>query len=142
MSHSEQFMTAVLDKVAQAAVDGRTEAGTWEKLDMYQRQQVKRDLLPLMVTVLDAAKEVRGETHVASCFPVQDEMVSMALLATSISDNGRSEWRWLRTADGDLFMALSPTGEMYEALSVIVDDDYRAALEGDLLHNHTTTVED
>lgn len=145
MSHSEQFMTDVLEKVAAGLIN--QEEGRWDSLDMYRRQQIKQRFLPMVLATLDAAKEVRGETFVASSFPVQDDMVPTAFLTMSVSDDTRSGWTWVRLADGDLILGFFPCGGTYEALETVVNDDYQTALALDPGHpagvsEHTQTVED
>jgi len=69
--HSEHFMTEVLDKVAQKFCDEQaraTGAPGWDDLDMYQRQQVKQNLLPTVLVVLDAASEVGGNADGSVAF--------------------------------------------------------------------------
>lgn len=77
------------------------------------------------------------QVSVATCWPVRDEDLPARVAMLPVSDDGRGEWHWLRTADGDLFLALAPTGEWYVELSDgPAADDYEAALKDGSLHEH------
>jgi hypothetical protein len=42
--------------------------------------------------------------------------------------DGRSEYRWIRLANGDLILGVFPTGDGYFAVETNVEDDYRRSL--------------
>lgn len=147
MRHSEQFVTEVLDRVVQTAHAKMVEAypdkvPPWAEVDAVQRQSIKQEVLPMVLSVLDAAKDVRGEVHVATDWPLQDPEIAEALVSQPEGDDGRSDWTWLRTADGDLMLGLHPRGETYMALEGPAADDYDAAMTNDTLCVHRHPVDD
>ncbi len=80
--------------------------------------------------------------HVADCFPVRDTALVEHMLAQSEGHDTRSEWTWLRTADGDLIVGFFPSGETYESLENVVADDYDAAVKNGTHHDHTLPLGD
>ena len=122
--YTEQFMTDVLDKAI-----ATTYGEQWETLTPHQKYQAKEAILPLVLATIEAVDTVRGDVQVAYHFPVQDMTVIENLIASEEGDDGRSEWNWFHTADGDLIAGIFPTGAMYEALEPVVEADYLAALE-------------
>lgn len=59
-------------------------------------------------------------------FPASQEAVDL-LLSQPINDDGRSEWRWVRLANGDLILGLFPQGEAYFELEGMVAADLKRA---------------
>jgi hypothetical protein len=53
---------------------------------------------------------------IASMGHARPEAIVTVLTAPVGSDDGRSEWFWLRLANGDLFLATAPRGATYEIL--------------------------
>ncbi len=51
--------------------------------------------------------------HLAYLHGASDASVWQVLKA-DVSANGRSEWGWLRLANGDLYLTVAPHGDMYE----------------------------
>jgi hypothetical protein len=49
-------------------------------------------------------------------FPTKTEDVT-AVIQSKIGDDGRSDWKFIRLSNGDLVLAVYPTGEMYELIS-------------------------
>lgn len=52
-------------------------------------------------------------TLIAHCDAATEVEVNKTLFALE-GDNGRSEFRWLLLANGDLFLTLAPRGKLYE----------------------------
>jgi hypothetical protein len=84
----------------------------------------------------------KEEVFLASCFPARHLPTAESIAKLPVGDDGRSEWRWLRTADGDLMLGFFPTGEIYEAVETEVENDYAAALENGTLHEHKLPLSD
>lgn len=151
MEHTEGFVTAVMEAVASGIVNAGHEkypeqVPSWDDHDVIQRQNLKQSLLDVVLRTLDAAKEIRGPVDVSTSWPLLDEEVAEALVAASFDSDGRSEWRWLRTADGDLMLGICPQGDTFEMLDQgPAANDFDAALkaEGDAgVSYHTITLED
>lgn len=49
--------------------------------------------------------------------PASPESV-MTVLDAALDDDGRSEWRWYRLVNGDLFLGIAPHGETYFEVEV------------------------
>lgn len=81
---------------------------------------------------------------IAETFPASQDAVDR-LLAAPVDADGRSEWTWLRLANGDLMLGLFPAGETYFDLELAVEADYKAAeaaaTEGDSKAGIGDTVE-
>lgn len=69
-------------------------------------------------------RDDRNGNYIAEHYPASQEAVD-ALLASPVGDDGRSEWTWLRLANGDLMLGIFPTGEMYFELELTIEADYR-----------------
>lgn len=70
------------------------------------------------------------EVHLATVFPASTESVLNLLAAPQTKEgenDGRSEWVWIRFANGDLVMGIFPQGGVYEMLEGDVEEDYKAA---------------
>lgn len=48
-------------------------------------------------------------------------------------DGTRSEWRWVRFADGDLMLGCYPQADSYSTLESVVDEDFERAEGNDTL---------
>lgn len=57
-----------------------------------------------------------SEVEIAWQGDARREAVAEVLAAPVGTGDGRSEWFWLRLANGDLFLATAPQGATYEAL--------------------------
>lgn len=53
---------------------------------------------------------------VAKVYKAEPPEIEMVLNAPTGTTHGRSEWYWLRLADGTLALAVFPQGDTYEAL--------------------------
>lgn len=51
--------------------------------------------------------------HLAAIAPASKEMVELVLAADEQSHNGRSQFVWVRLANGDLLLGVYPQGETY-----------------------------
>ncbi len=60
----------------------------------------------------DLCDEENG-TFVASIRTASPDSVQMVLDASEDNDNGRSQWVWVRLANGDLCLAIFPQGDTY-----------------------------
>lgn len=60
--------------------------------------------------------------------------------AAAYEDDGRSGWRWIRLANGDLILGVFPHGDTYFAVEDEVERDYSQAQDGGTLQ--TTTVDE
>lgn len=49
-------------------------------------------------------------------FPARSDGVAKVMAATEGDEDGRSEWVWIRLANGDLFLGVAPRGDTYEDL--------------------------
>lgn len=70
------------------------------------------------------------EVHLATVFPASTDSVLNLLAAPQTKegeDDGRSEWVWIRFANGDLMMGIFPQGAVYEILEGDVEEDYKRA---------------
>lgn len=52
--------------------------------------------------------------HVATILPAKRADVNYVLAADEDSHDGRSNWVWLRLANGDLVLGVFPQGDTYE----------------------------
>lgn len=57
-----------------------------------------------------------GETLEIAWIGAAREQAVQNVLAAPVDDDGRSEWCWIRMANGDLFLAVAPRGGLYEEL--------------------------
>lgn len=57
----------------------------------------------------------------AMIHPASEESVKRVLSADENSDDGRSQWCWIRLANGDLILGIFPQGDTYFA----VEEDAR-----------------
>jgi len=53
---------------------------------------------------------------IAYISPADDAAVSLVLAADIESEDGRSEWVWIRFENGDLALGVFPQGETYDAV--------------------------
>lgn len=65
-------------------------------------------------TILDST----GKRVIAWSYPANKESVAKVLGAEPGTDDGRSEWRWLRLENGDLMLGVFPRGATYEYVEV------------------------
>lgn len=65
---------------------------------------------------LDAMRDDKGNLHLATVTPASPEAVAKVLRADEKGCDGRSNWVWLRLADGTLALAIFPQGDLYEDL--------------------------
>lgn len=63
---------------------------------------------------------------IAHHFPASQESVRTLLELPYNDDEGRSEWRWFRTTDGDLIFGCFPRGDGYMMCEEDVHADYCA----------------
>lgn len=56
------------------------------------------------------------DRHIANVYQTTPGPVAQVLNATVGTGDGRSEWYWIRLADGTLALACFPQGETYMAL--------------------------
>lgn len=92
----------------------------------------------------DSRTPERRDMFIAASFPMRNADTIVKLLETEpddSTDDGRSEWRWLRLADGDLMVGFWPQGDTYMDLEVEVEADYAAAAESDQISEHKARVE-
>jgi hypothetical protein len=54
--------------------------------------------------------------------PAGDAAVSLVLAADIESEDGRSEWVWIRFENGDLALGVFPQGDTYDAIEAEQDD--------------------
>lgn len=64
-----------------------------------------------------AMQDDRAEVPIATVHPAKWESVNKVLLAPEGTDNGRSEWVWVRLANGDLLLGVFPRGDTYIEVS-------------------------
>lgn len=50
---------------------------------------------------------------IASIHPASPDIVEKVLAADQTSDDGRSQWVWLRLPNGDLILGVYPQGDTY-----------------------------
>lgn len=74
------------------------------------------------------AKSKSTEYVLGLSYPASEED-ALAILDSQVHDDGRSEFVWIRLANGDLFVGVSPQGETYEHAQNVVNSDYAAAQE-------------
>lgn len=58
-------------------------------------------------------------TDIAFTSPATEEEINTVLFAPQ-TDDGRSEFKWLLLASGDLYLTVSPCGELYEKMKVML----------------------
>jgi hypothetical protein len=67
-------------------------------------------------TLLDQPDEFDPKTHaIATIHPASAESVQQVLAADENDGDGRSQWVWVRLANGDLVLGLYPQGDTYFA---------------------------
>jgi|tagenome__1003787_1003787.scaffolds.fasta_scaffold20572346_3 hypothetical protein len=66
-------------------------------------------------------------THTIAVTYAASEEAVQTVLKAPVQDDGRSEWRWIRFANGDLVLAVYPLGNTYEALEKPSQEDYQRA---------------
>lgn len=148
MQHSEGFVTAVVEAVASGIVNTAhlnhpDHVQPWSRHDVLQKQQIKESILDVVLRTLDAAKEIRGPVHVAQSWLLYDDEVAEHLIAKPLDSDGRSDWYWLTTADGELMLGIYPQGGTYELLSQgPAAVDYETALAAGNVSSHTIALED
>ncbi len=59
-----------------------------------------------------------GKLHLATIAPADSKVCRMVLRADPNSDDGRSQYVWVRLANGDLILGVYPQGETYEKTEV------------------------
>lgn len=64
---------------------------------------------------------------IALSFPANEATVT-EVLESAVSDDGRSDFVWLRLASGDLILGVWPCGDRYESIAEAVHADYEAAI--------------
>lgn len=57
-------------------------------------------------------------SQIALIRPASLDSVSIVLAADENSDDGRSQWVWVRLSNGDLVLGLYPQGETYFSVEV------------------------
>lgn len=63
--------------------------------------------------------ELDDDERVMSFKPASAEGIRTVIWADENSDDGRSEWLWVRLPNGDLMLGLFPQGETY----MLVEDE-------------------
>ena len=67
-------------------------------------------------TVYDIDETGRDTDRVlATVKPASNESVGTVLTASETSEDGRSNWMWVRLANGDLILGVYPQGDTYFA---------------------------
>lgn len=69
----------------------------------------------LTIREQDATRTADGDLELGWMGAARERAVQ-AVLDAPVNDDGRSEWLWLRMANGDLFLAVAPRGATYEHL--------------------------
>jgi len=69
--------------------------------------------VPAIKTIYDDAPGDNPEHIIATTLPASDEAVADVTAADPTSGNGRSEWLWVRLANGDLILGVFPQGDTY-----------------------------
>lgn len=70
------------------------------------------------------------EPIIATTFPASPAAVRMVLdapITPPDGNDGRSEYVWLRLANGDLILGVWPQGDLYFAVELLVEADYVTA---------------
>ena len=65
---------------------------------------------------------------IAESFPASTDSIKR-VLGMEIGDDGRSNFVWLRLANGDLILGVWPRGEGYESMEAAVESDYTRAVD-------------
>jgi hypothetical protein len=74
--------------------------------------------------MLDHPEDFDARTYpIASVHPASPTSVALVLAADENSDDGRSNWVWVRLANGDLVLGIYPQGDTY--CEVEADAQYR-----------------
>lgn len=58
-----------------------------------------------------------GGHHLASVLPATKEQVDFVLSQSEDDEDGRSNWVWVRLANGDLILGVYPQGDTYETIT-------------------------
>jgi hypothetical protein len=58
----------------------------------------------------------KSTDHLAYVYPASEQAVARVLNASPESSNGRSEWVFMRLADGTLILGVFPQGDTYTEL--------------------------
>jgi hypothetical protein len=66
------------------------------------------------------------EFTMGEMYPASDESVKQIIESPTDGD-GRSEWFWVWTSDGDVMLACFPQGDMYFATEEAREQDWEAA---------------
>lgn len=75
------------------------------------------------------------KAYLGTLYPVTDPETVEHLVAQPINDDGRSEWFWLRLANGDLMVGLFPRGDTYMGFEPETAEDWdKAAKAGTTSH--------
>lgn len=74
-----------------------------------------------------SSKPTVDRPFIGLSFPA-DEDAAHKVLEMVVGDDGRSDFRWLRLANGDLMLGVWPTGEGYFEMETAVEADYEAAV--------------
>lgn len=152
---SENNLTEIMERVAQtfyAQQYGGQGFVEWEELSAVAKQEIKGNLLPMMMAVLDAVDEVEADTvklqptsmgYIASVWPVYETpRVPFDLLDLPVGDDTRSSWNWLRLANGDLMIGIFPCGDTYLELSDgAAEQDWKKAQAKNMWSEVSTELE-
>lgn len=64
-----------------------------------------------------SADVVTTARYLGHITPVEDQSAVCEVLTASVNDDGRSDWVWVRLANGDLLLATYPRGDTYEKVN-------------------------
>lgn len=70
------------------------------------------------IAVEESALDDGRVPWLAAVHPASDESVREVMAQAAGTDDGRSEWTWLRLPNGDLMLGVFPRGETYFAVEV------------------------
>lgn len=132
---SEQNLTEIMERLARslyAKHDGQKPE--WADLSPVAKQSFKADLLPTMMAVLDAVDEVETPRHIASSYPANEQTALLVLGREPGGGDNRSEFHWVRLANGDLILGVYPQGDTYFEIERDVEADFQKATTDETVH--------
>lgn len=88
-----------------------------------------RPHMPVHILSIDSDEvdEYAGEINLATIIPVRNSSQLHTVINAPITHDGdgRSQWCWVRFANGDLMLGFFPQGDTYELASAMEQEDRR-----------------